>query len=63
MSILRGILVSWTNSIGIKVALIELPQSFYSYSDAVNGRYLQKSINAVTNLIGGSCVSHQDDEI
>ncbi|MGU8571899.1 DUF3289 family protein, partial [Clostridium perfringens] len=28
--------------------------SCYSHSDAVNGRYLQKSINAVTNLIGGS---------
>ncbi|MBI6069678.1 hypothetical protein H8K15_16945, partial [Clostridium perfringens] len=28
--------------------------SCYSHSDAVNGRYLQKAINAVTNLIGGS---------
>ncbi|HII4525958.1 TPA: SH3 domain-containing protein [Clostridium perfringens] len=49
-----GFLISWANSIGVRVALIELPQSCYSHSDAVNGRYLQKSINAVTNLIGGS---------
>lgn len=49
-----GFLISWANSIGVRAALIELPQSCYSHSDAVNGRYLQKSINAVTNLIGGS---------
>ena len=49
-----GFLISWANSIGVRAALIELPQSCYSHSDAVNGRYLQKAINAVTNLIGGS---------
>lgn len=49
-----GFLISWANSIGVRAALIELPQSCYSHSDAVNGRYLQKSINSVTNLIGGS---------
>lgn len=49
-----GFLISWANSIGVRAALIELPQSCYSHSDAVNGRYLQKCINAVTNLIGGS---------
>ncbi|MDG6890954.1 Bacteriocin BCN5 [Clostridium perfringens] len=49
-----GFLISWANSIGVRAALIELPQSCYSHSDAVNGRYLQKSINAVTNLIGSS---------
>ena len=49
-----GFLISWANSIGVRAALIELPQSCYSHSDAVNGRYLQKAINAVTNLIGES---------
>ncbi|HAT4186711.1 TPA: SH3 domain-containing protein [Clostridium perfringens] len=49
-----GFLISWANSIGVQSALIELPQSCYSHNDTVNGRYLQKSINAVTNLIGSS---------
>ncbi|GAA0068429.1 hypothetical protein UT300002_32170 [Clostridium perfringens] len=37
-----------------KSTLIELPQSCYSHSDAVNGRYLQKAINTVINLMGGA---------
>ena len=47
-------MIGWAKSIGAKAALIELPGSTKSHSDVVNGRYLQKIINAVTNLIGGS---------
>lgn len=50
----RGFMIGWAKSIGAKAALIELPGSTKSHSDVVNGRYLQKIINAVTNLIGGS---------
>ncbi|HFR3986066.1 TPA: hypothetical protein ACHVIO_002047, partial [Streptococcus suis] len=50
----RGFMIGWAKSIGTKAALIELPGSTRSHSDVVNGRYLQKIINAVTNLIGNS---------
>lgn len=50
----RGFMIGWAKSIGAKAALIELPGSTRSHNDVVNGRYLQKIINAVTNLIGGS---------
>ncbi|MDZ5255151.1 SH3 domain-containing protein [Clostridium sp. LIBA-8841] len=50
----RGFMIGWAKSIGAKAALIELPGSTKSHSDVVNGRYLQKITNAVTNLIGGS---------
>ena len=50
----RGFMIGWAKSIGAKAALIELPGSTRSHSDVVNGRYLQKIINAVTNLIGNS---------
>ncbi len=56
-----GFLISWANSIVVRAALIELPQSYYSHSDTVNGRYLQKAINAVTNLIGVLAVVHQEE--
>ena len=44
----------------MRAALIELPQSCYSHSDAVNERYLQKTINTVTNLMGGA-VFHKEE--
>ncbi|EPB8177073.1 SH3 domain-containing protein, partial [Clostridium perfringens] len=47
----RGFMIGWAKSIGAKAALIELPGSTNSHSDVVNGRYLEKIINAVTNLL------------
>ncbi|MDK0981226.1 SH3 domain-containing protein [Clostridium perfringens] len=52
----RGFMIGWAKSIGAKAALIELPGSTRSHSDVVNGRYLQKIINAVTNITGSSSV-------
>ncbi|MGL5634727.1 MAG: peptidoglycan-binding protein [Sarcina sp.] len=48
----RGFLAQWAQSIGITSALFEFPTSTYSPQDVVNGRYKEKVINALSNIMG-----------
>lgn len=57
----NGYLIEWTSSVlGAKSALIELPQNTYSHNDVVAGRYSQKFITAIKEILN---IPMKDDPI